>query len=85
MTSQPTDILAHITAYKLEEIAAAKAARPLAQVMDEAKAIRDAGDTPRGFIEALKTKAGQNKPALIAEIKRPAPPKVLFAPTLIHP
>ncbi len=78
MTSQPTDILAHITAYKLEEIAAAKAARPLAQVMDEAKAIRDAGDTPRGFIEALKTKAGQNKPALIAEIKKASPSKGLI-------
>ena len=37
MASPATDILAHITAYKLEEIAAAKAARPLAQVMQVAR------------------------------------------------
>ena len=40
-----SDILDKITAYKLDEIAAAKAVRPLAEV--EAKA--QAADAPRGF------------------------------------
>ncbi|MDG2495083.1 MAG: indole-3-glycerol phosphate synthase TrpC [Alphaproteobacteria bacterium] len=76
--SQPTDILAHITAYKLEEIAAAKAARPLSQVRQAAADLHAAGDKPRGFLDALKAKAAQNKPALIAEIKKASPSKGLI-------
>ncbi len=83
MSSEPTDILAHITAYKLEEIAAAKAARPLSQIRDEAIA----ADAPRGFIKALQNKQAQNKPALIGEIKKASPSKGLiredFNPPLI--
>ena len=78
MTPQPTDILAHITAYKLEEIAAAKAARPHAQVMETVTALSEAGDAPRGFITALMAKAAQKKPALIAEIKKASPSKGLI-------
>jgi indole-3-glycerol phosphate synthase len=78
MTQQPTDILAHITAYKLEEIAAAKAARPHAQVMETVTALSEAGDAPRGFITALMAKAAQKKPALIAEIKKASPSKGLI-------
>lgn len=66
-------VLDKIKAYKLEEIAAAKAARPLAGV--EAAA-RDA-DPTRGFTEALRRKNREGY-GLIAEIKRASPSKGLI-------
>ncbi|MEM6307439.1 MAG: indole-3-glycerol phosphate synthase TrpC [Pseudomonadota bacterium] len=68
-----TDILDKIKAYKLEEVAARKTARPLANVE---QAARDA-DAPRGFATAL-IKAAKTGYALIAEIKKASPSKGLI-------
>lgn len=67
------DILDTIKAYKLDEIAAAKAARPLAEIEDAARA----APAPRGFAAALTARAATG-PALIAEIKKASPSKGLI-------
>lgn len=66
-------ILDRIKAYKLQEVAARKAARPLAQVDEAAKS----APAPRGFANALKTAASQGY-GLIAEIKKASPSKGLI-------
>ncbi|WP_309664244.1 indole-3-glycerol phosphate synthase TrpC [Tabrizicola sp.] len=66
-------ILDRIKTYKLEEVAARKAARPLAEL----EAAVAAAALPRGFARALKeaTKVGYG---LIAEIKKASPSKGLI-------
>lgn len=72
--SSMADILEKITAYKQEEVAAAKAVFPL-QVMAE---YARSAPRVRSFSGAIKEKLANGKPALIAEIKKASPSKGLI-------
>jgi len=75
------DVLARIAAYKREEVAARKAARPFAQV----EALAHAAPPPRPFAETLRAASRPNRPALIAEIKKASPSKGLIRPDFDPP
>jgi indole-3-glycerol phosphate synthase len=69
-----SDILAKITSYKLQEVAAAKAKQPL-QVMAE---YARSAPPVRSFLGAIKGRHADGRPALIAEIKKASPSKGLI-------
>ena len=68
------DILQKIEAYKRDEIAAAKRARPLAELERAAMA----APPPRGFLAAIERKLAGGDYALIAEIKKASPSRGLI-------
>jgi indole-3-glycerol phosphate synthase len=65
------DILQRILAVKREEVAAARAAKPLEVLRREAQAAPAARD----FVGALRAKIGAGQAAVIAEIKKASPSK----------
>jgi indole-3-glycerol phosphate synthase len=69
-----SDILKRIEAYKREEIAAAKRARPASEIEAEAKR----ASPPRGFLAAIERRHAAGEYALIAEIKKASPSKGLI-------
>lgn len=75
-----SDILNKIIATKREEITAALALRPLAQVEVEAAA----QPAPRDFVGAIRGKIASGRPAVIAEIKKASPSKGVIRPDF-HP
>lgn len=69
-----SDILAKIEAYKRDEIAAAKRARPQAALEAAVRTV----PPPRGFLRAIETTIARGSYALIAEIKKASPSKGLI-------
>jgi indole-3-glycerol phosphate synthase len=65
------DILERILARKREELEAARAAVPLAEMQERARA----APPPRDFAAALRSKIAAGRPAVIAEIKKASPSK----------
>ncbi len=69
-----TDILTQIAAYKVQEVAARRAATSLAVLEQRA----DAAAPPRGFRAALERARQPDRLALIAEIKKASPSRGLI-------
>ena len=69
-----SDILKKILAVKRDEVAAARAAKPLAELRQEALA----QPAPRDFVGAIRDKIAAGQSAVIAEIKQASPSKGLL-------
>jgi indole-3-glycerol phosphate synthase len=69
-----SDVLSRIESYKRQEIAAAKAAVPQAEIERRAREV----SPPRGFAEAIERHLAEGRPALIAEVKKASPSKGLI-------
>jgi len=74
VTGTAAGILERILARKREELEAARAAVPLAEMQRRAVA----ASPPRDFVGALRAKIAAGRPAVIAEIKKASPSKGLL-------
>jgi indole-3-glycerol phosphate synthase len=72
MATDTPDILKKIVAHKVDEVAAARAAAPVAELVSR---IGDLEDTPRGFERHLREAAASDWTAIIAEVKKGSPSK----------
>ncbi|MQY50649.1 indole-3-glycerol phosphate synthase TrpC [Rhodocyclus gracilis] len=69
-----SDILKRILAVKHEEVAAARSAKPLHALRDEAESL--AREAPaRGFVAAIRQRVDVGQAAVIAEVKKASPSK----------
>ncbi len=67
-------MLTEILAYKREEVAAAKVAAPLSELLQKTMT----ASAPRGFAAALNAKISAGMPGVIAEVKKASPSKGLI-------
>lgn len=72
MATNTPDILNKIVACKREEVATAKAAAPISELMAR---ISDLEDVPRGFERHLREAVASDWTAIIAEVKKGSPSK----------
>ena len=72
--NRPPDILQKILTRKREEIVERSARLPLAELRQRATA----ASPMRGFVNAIRARIAQGKPAVIAEIKKASPSKGLL-------
>jgi len=77
LMSQVPDILHKIVEHKRQEVAAARAARPLPELKAR---LADREDQPRGFARALHDAADSGWTAVIAEVKKGSPSKGVIRP-----
>ncbi len=71
------DILKKIVAYKREEVATARSARPLSELKAH---LSDREDQPRGFLRALQDAEASKWTPIIAEVKKGSPSKGIIRP-----
>lgn len=77
MTTERPDILKKIMEFKTEEVAAAKKATPMKELLSR---ISDLEDTPRGFERHLREACSSGWTAIIAEVKKSSPSKGIIRP-----